>query len=656
MSRFFLILLLINLPPFAFSQETKISERIIAIAEELAAEESDPASPELFAEWLFDLSEDPVSINSANEKEISRLFFLTDFQVKVLADYVRTSGRIVSLFEIANIPGFDRESARILIPFITLENRITGFSDSTRFRHTLLTSFVYKTTDPDTSLPGSPWKILSRYKLTAGAFAAGFTAEKDPGEKLFSGSPCLPDFLSAYLTYKGSGIIKRIVIGDYSARFGQGTNINTGIRTGLSLTTPGYLAGRSEIRQYTSTDENNFFRGAAAELSFRKIDLSVFFSINKIDATLNDTAGSPISSIKSFYKTGLHNSPGTISKKDAVRETSFGMNLSYNFKNMRTGIVLSETGFSLPVVPDLNSPSAIYDFTGRKNTLATIYYNSLVKRFILYGEFSVSGENKYAFVQGITFRPADRLNINILYRNYSPGYISFHGNGPSGSSVNRNEYGILGNFTFEAARFLFVSAGTDMRNFPWLRYRCSSPSLAKRHEIRIKYLPLQKLSFEALYNYRFSVVDGQDENRIPRLAETVTQSVRGSFRYSPSEYLTIISRADYKLVKPSESKGMMLLQDINFRFRRLPVSIWMRYSIYNTGGFESGIYAWENDLLNSFSIPVLYGNGNRVYMMASWKIEDRMELRIKYGTTATTVTGSRMKNTGDFKIQFRVMI
>jgi len=45
------------------------------------------------ASWLFDklseLEERPAAINSGEEDEIARLFFLTEFQVRVLADYIR---------------------------------------------------------------------------------------------------------------------------------------------------------------------------------------------------------------------------------------------------------------------------------------------------------------------------------------------------------------------------------------------------------------------------------------------------------------------------------------------------------------------------------------------------------------------------------------
>jgi hypothetical protein len=635
-------------------QEVKLSERISEIAEELAAEESDPGSAEFFSEMLFDLAEDPVKINTGNEKEISRLFFLTDFQVKVLSDYIRTSGMILSQFEIANIPGFDKELVEMLDPFITLERSITTPIDSSRLRQTLLTNFIIKSTANDTSVLGSPWKVLTKYKLIYRRITTGFTTEKDPGENYIYGKPPLPDFLSGYLSYNGKGVINRIVIGDFSARFGQGTNINTLMRSGLSLTSPGYMAGRSEIRPYTSTDENNFFRGAAAELSYETVDLDLFVSRHRIDATVNEITDSSFQTIKSFYTSGIHNTFSSILKKDAVSETNYGIHLSYNLKNLRTGLILSETRLSSPVMTDRSDPADRNDFAGKQNNLYTIYYNGNIKRAVLFGEFSISGMKNYAVVQGVSFKPAGRLSINLLYRNYSPGFISFHGKGPSGSSVSSNEYGILGNFTFEAARFLFISAGTDLRYYPWLRYRCSSPSMAKRDEIRIKYLPSKRLAFDALYNHRSSVADSNEENCIPGQQETITRSIKGSVRFSPSEYLTLITRVDYKTVDPTDSRGMLLLQDINLKCKRLPLSIWMRYSVFNTNGFESGLYSWENDLINSFSVPVLYGTGSHSYVMGSWKIFSKAELRIKYGFTSTYVINSRMKNVNELKLQIRI--
>ena len=75
-------------------QETRLSESIISIAEELASDDSDSEAVGIYIENLYELVENPVNINSADEDEISRLFFLSDFQVKVLADYIRQNGKL----------------------------------------------------------------------------------------------------------------------------------------------------------------------------------------------------------------------------------------------------------------------------------------------------------------------------------------------------------------------------------------------------------------------------------------------------------------------------------------------------------------------------------------------------------------------------------
>ncbi len=188
----------------------------------------------------------------------------------------------MSIYEIANIAGFNRELVSMMTPFISLDSEITNHPDSIRFRNSFLSNFSSRYPVSDASAPGSAWKILTRYRFTAGGFSGGFTSEKDAGEKLLSGNPPLPDFLSANLAWTGKGIVRKLIAGDFGARFGMGTNINTGLRTGLSLTQSGYLTGRDEIKPYTSTDENIFFRGVAAQFQIKK-DRIILFLFNEQD-------------------------------------------------------------------------------------------------------------------------------------------------------------------------------------------------------------------------------------------------------------------------------------------------------------------------------------------------------------------------------------
>jgi hypothetical protein len=639
-----------------FCQETKLSEIIINIAEELAASESDEEAAAAYVDRLYELAENPVDLNSGSEEEIAQLFFLTDFQVKALADYSHTTGRIISFNELAYIPGFDRKTAEMIIPFSTITGKELTITDSVRFRNSLITNLSAKTMKHDTTLLGSALKVLTKYKFTAGKFSGGLTVEKDQGEKLFCPLTIKPDFFSANIAYTGKGLVRKVILGDYSARFGQGTNINTGISTGLSLTSQGYMSATNEIKPYTSTDENIFFRGIATVLSIKNMEVSLLYSKNNIDATIGTSSGYSKDYIENLYKSGTHNTSTLLLKKDAVSESVSGINLSSNFRNIRIGMAWSENRFSLPAKPDYNNPEKIFNFSGATNNVYSFYYNSMFKRILLYGEVSFNDIKKLAIMQGSSFRPSDRLIINFLFWKYTPGYTSFHGKGPGGSSGSYSEQSLLGNFTFEAARHLLVRGGCYIQHFPWLKYRCSSPSWGVKREAGIKYMPTEKLVLDWLYSYRFSMVDNTANNRIPELKQMISKSLKIVVRYSVYDNLTLGTRIDYKIIDPSGSKGVLLLEDLNFRVRSVPVSFWLRYCVFKTDDYDSRVYTWENDLLYTFSIPALYGNGSRFYLMTGWKISSKAELRFKYGILSDSDNQGADSDIEEFRLQLKLVI
>jgi hypothetical protein len=637
-----------------FSQNESIPENIMSIAEELASDETNPEEASVYIEQLQELSENPVKINSGDGTEISRLFFLSVFQLNALNDYINSTGQIVSVYELANIPGFDRQAAEMIIPFITLEAGQSINRYSSKLRNSVITSMTVKPGEVDTSSSGSPLKILSKYKFNAGRIEGGISVEKDQGEKYFYGYPPVPDFLSAHLSFSGKGIIRRIILGDFGARFGLGTNINTGIHTAPSLTAPGYMSGGEEIKPYTSTDENNFFRGAAAEFAIKKMRLVLFFSSSAIDATVEQSKDSLSSFVSSFYTAGLHNSASLLQKKDAVREISAGINLSYSFTHLKIGTVFSGNRFSLKVNPDTEVPENLYDFSGSKNQNISFYYNSLINRILLYGEISLNPHYEHSLVQGISLRPSDRLSLNILYTDYSPGYLSFHANGPGIGKSGSNETGLLGNFTFEAAKHLFISAGCSFSRFPWLKFRCSFPSFSVRKELKLSYTPGDDLTIDLIYKYRSAMYNSSDGKGIEGISETRTRAIKGAVRYRVNDNLALITRIDYNNVISSRSAGMMLSQDFKLSFGTLPLTLWMRYSLYNTDDWESRVYAYENDLLYSFSIPALAGEGSRSYVMAEWEFGRWSELRIKYAVTSTYSDNEIPAGKDELKVQFRV--
>jgi hypothetical protein len=176
-----------------------------------------------------------------------------------------------------------------------------------------------------------------------------------------------------------------------------------------------------------------------------------------------------------------------------------------------------------------------------------------------------------------------------------------------------------------------------------------------RQELAARFIPLEKLTIDATYYYRFTMVDLPEANGVPEQQKIISRSIKGSVRYSLSENLTLSTRIDYKIVDPNSSRGMLLLQDINYKFRQFPLTLWLRYCIFRTDSWDSRLYTYENDLLYSFSIPALSGEGSRSYIMIKWDIMDIAELRLKFGQTSFSEISNSPKNSDEIKIQFRIL-
>ena len=652
MMRILAFLILLPVSGICFSQHENLTAALISEIEQMA--DNDPEMAEQITEKLADLSEKPVNINSRDARELSRLFFLSDFQVRSIADYVKTTGSIVSVYELGNIPGIDPGIIRMMLPFITVRtnnNNEAGFSG---MMNRLIMNFNARSDYSGTSSLGPPYRILLKYRFDLESISGGFTAEKDAGEPLFYGNPPLPDFISFNVALKGTGILKKIIIGDYSARFGLGTCINTGFRTGLSVSSPGFITCRDEIKQYTSTDEYNFFRGLAIESGFKNMSLRMFYSFNRSDAALKSSDNASLNYISSFYNTGLHNSISMIQRKDNYSGINLGMNLFYNFKKAGIGFTFSQSRISIPVHREPRDPEKAYRFSGTLNNLLSAYYNALMNRVILAGEFTLNNNTDYALVQTVSIRPADRLTFSFLFRHYNPGFASFYGKGPGISATNANETGLLGSFSFEAMKHLFIYGGMDLHFFPWLKYRTTGPSSGTKQEVRVRYIPSENIDAEFSFNLRTNMIDSGKDPGIPEPQKIFMKTLKAIIRYRVSENLRFMSRIDYSTESHGPGKGILLLSDAAFSFRRIPVSLWLRCCIFSTDSWDSRIYTYENDLLYSFSVPALSGMGSRYYIMAGWKITDRTDFRIKYGITSKISDGNLLANTEEIKLQFAV--
>lgn len=588
---------------------------------------SDDSDPSAILEELDDLKESPVDINSGDAREISRLFFLTEFQVMVLADHVRKNGDVVTLYELALLPAFDRNTVMLMAPYISLQPSRDNPGRSygrTTVTLTASTRFVAGEAEPEGV------RSLIKMKHQQGRISLGMTAENDPGEPFtFRDTPGF-DFLSGYLEYRGRGLIDRIILGDYTLRIGEGLVFNSSRWMGSWLSSPSFMSGRSSSAPYTSTEENSFFRGISLMVGTVNSGALLFASSNMIDARLLFNEDSTAAGVSNLVSGGLHVSDSQLEARNSLTETVAGVHLTAGAEKIRGGVTSSVTWLSLPLRPDIRKPENIRAFEGSRLLNLAADFKAGTGPLLFFTEAGLSLPGSWAATAGLRAKASGRVTFNILARHFSPDYHAFHPGAFSAASGSGNETGLSASLHLEAARHLFVTAATDHYRIPLPRYRSSSPSYGSRTEIRGEYQPRADLSLRLSYT---SSSRDYDAATVTGTALSVTHTRRQAgfvLDCNPASGLRLTTRASVSFITPSRERGYLLCQDFSYSLREIPLRLWFRYAICSTGGWDSRLYAWENDLLSSFSVPALYGEMTRSFIMLSWKPAEKAEARVKY--------------------------
>lgn len=611
-------------------------------------EDTDPAS---LLEELSDLREFPVKINSGDEKEISRIFFLTEFQVKVLADHIRRNGSVVTLFELALLPAFDRSTAMLLAPYISLdtpgEEGVTGY-DRTTVTMTATTCFSQYQDERE----GVRSLLKVRHERERISF--GLTAENDPGERFSLRNAPGSDFLSGHLVLRGKNIIDRIIVGDYALRFGEGVVMNSSRWLGSWLSSPSFMSGRSSAVSYTSSEENDFFRGISVAVGDVNSGALFFASRNMIDARPLYNGEGTVTAVSNLVTGGLHVTESQQAARNSLTETVAGLRLTAGAEKIRGGLTATSTWFSLPFRPDTTSPEKIHAFEGDRLLNLAADFRAGTGPVLLFAEAAISLPGSWAATAGVRAKPSGRVTFNMLCRHFSPDFYAFHSGAFKAGSGAGNETGIAASLHIEAARHLFISAATDNYRIPGPRYRSSSPSYGSRMEIKGEYLPRDDATLRISYASSSREYDSATERGTARPVKHARQQATFVFSCMPAPGLHLATRASASFIRPSEEKGYLLCQDISCSFPGVPLRLWLRYLLCSTGGWESRLYAWENDMLSSFSVPALHGESARSFIMISWKPSQNIEARFKYAC-ADSDNGLKHEVKGQVRILFQAV-
>ena len=608
-----------------------------------------------FLQQLDILKRNPINLNYATTEELKQTRLLTLFQINNLLNYRIFLGKLIDIYELQAVPGFDVATLQKIRPYVTVSEKADLFNSiADRLKsgdHSLLIratqvlekskGFLANPTTTKNYYPGSPQRIFVRYRYSfKNQLQYGFVGEKDAGEQFFKGTQKNGfDFYSAHFFVRNVGIVKSLALGDFTVNLGQGLTswMNLAFKKG-----PDVLSAKREasvLNPYNSAGEIFFHRGAGITVKKKNIETTLFASYKKIDANFDpgaDTTQVQDDFVTSFQTSGFHRTASEAADKGVQRQLAFGGNISYNIPNFHIGLNAIQYNFKYPLVKT-NEPYNIYALSGYSFGNYSADYSYTHNNFHFYGEAAVSSKKYLATVNGLLISVANNVDMSFVYRNISKGYQSLYTNAFTESSSATNEKGLFSGITLKPNNSWKIDAYIDFYTFPWLKYRLNAPSSGIDHLIQFTYKPNKVLEIYTRFRSESKSINYNPTNfTLSPVIAKPKQSWRTQFTYKINPVFTFRSRVEalwFDRKTDAAENGFLLYADVIFKPTLKPFSANMRLQYFETDSYNSRLYAYENDVLYSFSIPVFYETGYRYYLNVNYDVNKKLSLWARIAQT-----------------------
>jgi Helix-hairpin-helix motif len=562
----------------------------------------------------------PLDLNTATAEELAQLIILSPFQISNLLRYRLLLGNLIHVNELQAVPGWNPDLIRKLIPFTRVgepqfskQKLRQRFYKGEQFLLVRAVQVLERASNYDDSSAskylGSPQGMLLKYQYSYGKLLQfGVLAEKDAGEPWQMNNGL--DFFSFHFFARELGLIKKLSLGDFQVNLGQGLIQWQGFSARKSANVLMIKKQDEHVRPYRSSGEINFHRGMAVTMGRNNWEWMVFASIRKRSANINlDSLGNPF--ISSFLNSGYHRTAGEINDKNKVKQFSSGGKISYSSARGRIVLNYVQFNFSSPVQKS-SDPYQLHSFKGRRMANWSMDYDYTIHNLHLFGEFAVDQHLNKAWLHGMLVSLDQRLDLSMLFRSISPAYESFNATVFSENSSPINETGLYTGIGFRLSRFFRLDAFADIFYFPWLRYGTDAPSTGRDFIFQLNWQPNKRLVMYGrlkLECKEANLTEVDDPNK--KLEEDGRRNFRVQVNWECSRKLSVRERVETSFYTSgsTDERGFLLFTDVNFHPPFKPFKLVGRLLFFETGGYDSRIYAVENDVLSGFSVPAFSGKG-----------------------------------------------
>ncbi len=572
---------------------------------------------------IYERLENPIDLNECSVYELKQLPFINRQQAQSIVNYRKEKGYYRSVYELQAIKGLDRQSIRWLLPFVHVTTDATpSFTEVQHQWRLYAQRFLEQESDYiNGHFVGNPYKSYLTYSAQSKSMLGGITIEKDAGEQWL-------DFYSMYATIKGKN--NRLILGDYQLSLGQGLLCYQGFSFSKSAQVLSTFKQANVLRPHTSSREYQYQRGAAYEHRLKHWQLSIFLSSNKQDANVLDST----LIVTSVQETGLHRTASELEDKRQLKHRLVGAQLALEKQHFKSSIYSLVQQYDKRLILGSDTLDQLWGIAWD--------YSITYKNAHFFGEYAYQNKSM-AFLTALNAQLAPNLSFSALYRNYASDYHAKLSNAFAEQSNTRNERGLYTALSLEITDHWNLSFYADVFYFPEASFYSQSPLRGNDYFLQLIHRVRKKWQWSARLKYELK---NQNLNDDVGLSEIDIRKQLNGFvqtKYIMSHF-NFKSRVNWN--RQDEEMGYLLAQEMSYRPFEKPWSITARFVVFDTPSFASRIYAYEPDVMYSFSVPFHYGEGRRTAVVAKYKFNN-VTLNVKLAQTQyfdrTPVKGGRVQ-------------
>ena len=595
-------------------------------------------------ERLEELHHHPFNINTAKRDELLQIPFLSEAQADSILKYRAQKHLLRSLGELQWINGFPYATRCRLSLFAyagdTIEAPIPFWPQFYKGKHEIVSRLdvpLYKRAgdqnyskeelqnNPNLIYLGNRLANTTRYRYRwRQDIAYGLTFQKDAGEPFAKEKNYPYDYTSLYFYFRPQRENYALWIGDYNLHFGQGILFgHSFFNSPLQIIENGTFP-RSRIRPHTSSDEINYFRGAAAMFKLGQYtQLSVFASFRQLDGRMEGDT------LTSFQTSGLHRTRRELQRRDVISNGVVGSHVAYKRERGHVGATLYGSFYNKTIYPALRDYNRYY-LRGKSAGGLSADYSLRSRRLTLYGETAIDKDFNIATTNTLSFAFSNNLSMLLQERSFSNRFVSPFGNTLQENTRIKNEHALLLGTIFQPFNKTRVTAYAEYFYHPQPTFRTDLPSHGMQVYLQAKYTVNSRWSFSLRYKMK---TEEQNVSGYDKFMQYVgTHRTRFTSYYNSPRFNLNLS-GDFTAVTRQTSATTMGWM-LSSRCRMLlgsKFSVHCFGSVFFTDDYASRLYAYEPQLQYAASFPTFAYHGARLAGMLQWKFHKNAYAAMRYG-------------------------